>query len=392
METNGKQLKLIQTITNEKLWDFFTVNKDTLMLPIEVEKGSDVFTTLYNRWIKYYELVKKTEWLSDSLPTIKSYGSLIKRAINFYFSGDLLKASNSIKTLLKHLINNKSICNLEDLYIDSEILHWFRARTSNYTPLTSKDMKHIPFDMRSVITNQRYSINGIPCLYLGSSAFVCWEELNRPTPDTLWVNRYMQNQAYNSVFKVLNLSTTTYMLCDFETNIGKKFDRPQFIKDFFEMWILQSACSIVVKEQNRSFIAEYVIPQLVMQNIKNVGIDGVLYFSVKMRNAYNTPCGWIARNLAIPAFDFDKKNIRLYSSTIDNMFAMSEPINVGMFNSGIISPSLLTIDPNLNFARTNACVYISDEIWNVYRETIFCRVEVELLNRLLNKLANTKHE
>ena len=382
----GNQAKLIQAISNEKLWKFFIDNKDILMLPIEVDQSADVFKVLYSRWDKYYKLVENTIWLSESLPIIKNYGDTLKDVANSYFSGDIINASNTIKNLLEKISNSSQGCYLEDNYIDSESLHWFRARTSNYTPLTSSDMKHIPFNKRSIISNQRYSINGIPCLYLGSSAFVCWEELNRPTPDTLWINRYMQNQSYNSVFKILNLSTTAYMLCNYETYINNKFERTKFIKDFFEMWILQSACSIIVKEQNRTFLAEYVIPQLVMQNIKSVDIDGVMYFSVKMRNTYLDPSGWIARNLAIPAFD--EQDGKLYSTKIDNIFMISEPINVGMFNSDIITPTTLIIDPNFNFARTNALVHISDEISNSYRNTIFCRVEVELLNRLFNKKSN----
>ena len=377
------QVQLIQAISDEDLKKFFIDNYDVLMLPIEVDKSADVFSTLYSRWDSFYDLVKNTVWLVDSLPTIKAYGRTIKNAVNSYFAGDLLKASTLIKNLLKNVVNCYQVSYIEDNFIDSESLQWFRARTSNYTPLTSSDMKHIPFNKRSIITNQRYSINGIPCLYLGSSAFVCWEELNRPTPDSLWINRYMQKQSYNSVFKILNLSTTAGMICNYETYINKKFERTKFIKDFFEMWILQSACSVTVKEPNRTFIAEYVVPQLVMQNIKNANIDGVMYFSVKMKNAYWEPSGWIARNLAIPAFD--EQNDKLYSEEIDRMFNTSEPINVGMFNSGIITPTTPVIDPNFNFARTNAHVKISNEISSLYRETVFCRVEVELQNRLLNQ-------
>lgn len=382
MTQMDKQLKLIENISNDDLKLFFNTNKDILQLPIEVNNGVDVFVVLYERWNRYCELISNTEWLSDSLSVIKSYIRDIKRTIKFYFAGDLLKANNIIKRLLNKITTNPCVCHIEDLYCDAESLHWFRARTSDYTPLNSKDMKHIPFSKRSIITDQRYSINGIPCLYLGSSVMVCWEELNRPTPDTLWVNRYMQNQAYNSALRILNFSTTAHMLGNFDVYIGGHFNRAAFLKNFFEIWILQSACSVTVKEQKRSFIAEYVIPQLIMQNIKSAGIDGVMYFSVKMKNAYYTPCGWIARNLAIPAFDENKSD---YSQEIDKIFRMSEPINVGMFNNGIIAATTPHIEPNTNFARTNASVFISDEEYNKYDTTIFYKVEYELLQRLFNK-------
>lgn len=383
---NDEQKESAEKVTNEELAKFFYDNQDVLTLPIEVDCDADVFKTLYSVWNKYCKLIKNTTWLVDSLPIIKSLIKLIKRAINAYFAGDLLRANNTILKCLKKLESNACMCYLNQLYIDPEICHWFRARTSNYSSLTSKDMKHIPFNKRGIIANQRYSINGIPCLYLGSSVFVCWEELERPTPDTLWINRYKPTQMCEASFKVLNLSTTAYMLCNYETNIGKGFNKAKFIEDFFVGWTLQSICSIVVKEPKRDFMSEYIIPQLIMQNLKSVGIEGVLYFSVKMRGAYYSNCGWIARNLAIPAFDERKGD--MHSQQIDSMFAMSEPINMGMFNSGIIPPTTISVYPNQNLARMTAIVQISDQILNYYKDTLFYKVEVELLQRLVGNDRN----
>lgn len=41
------------------------------------------------------------------------------------------------------------------------------------------EMFHIPYNKRYLIANQRFSLSGIPCLYLGSSSYICWEELGR---------------------------------------------------------------------------------------------------------------------------------------------------------------------------------------------------------------------
>ena len=44
----------------------------------------------------------------------------------------------------------------------------------------SKDeMFHIPYDKRNLVGNQRFSLSGLPCLYLGGSSYICWEELGR---------------------------------------------------------------------------------------------------------------------------------------------------------------------------------------------------------------------
>jgi len=49
-----------------------------------------------------------------------------------------------------------------------------------------KDIFHVPFQNRHRVGNQRYSIAGLPCLYLGSSIWICWEELNRPELNQTW--------------------------------------------------------------------------------------------------------------------------------------------------------------------------------------------------------------
>ena len=48
--------------------------------------------------------------------------------------------------------------------------HLFRMRYSDQHYLFDKnEMLHIPYNFRTRISNQRYSISGFPCLYLGSS-------------------------------------------------------------------------------------------------------------------------------------------------------------------------------------------------------------------------------
>lgn len=41
------------------------------------------------------------------------------------------------------------------------------------------EMFHIPYEKRNLVGNQRFSLSGLPCLYLGGSSYICWEELGR---------------------------------------------------------------------------------------------------------------------------------------------------------------------------------------------------------------------
>ena len=57
-------------------------------------------------------------------------------------------------------------------------LYKARAAESNYR-FSQNEMFHIPYEKRNKIGNQRFSVTGLPCLYLGSSSYICWEELGR---------------------------------------------------------------------------------------------------------------------------------------------------------------------------------------------------------------------
>ena len=60
----------------------------------------------------------------------------------------------------------------------------FRMRSQGeYKLLSRKEMFHIATDKIKFAKNYRYSLNGFPCLYLGASLYVCWEEMRRADID-----------------------------------------------------------------------------------------------------------------------------------------------------------------------------------------------------------------
>ncbi len=358
-------------ITLTMLKEFINNNLDILNLPIEVETGNKVFQTLEKRWDSYLTLINKTEWLKECIPNIKFYINTFKIAKKLYYQGKMIAANNKICNILTRITKTKFCNYINEYYIDEESKHWFRARRGIDVNFTKEDMWHIPFNKRSLITNQRYSINGIPCLYLGSSIFSCWEELDRPSFNEFWVNRFMPKYEYYKY--ILNLSINPFELCNYD----KYFTDDNYIKDFFEMWIVQSACSIHVQEKVRNFKEEYIYPQLIMQNLYKAGIDGIMYFSVKMKNAYTQPCSWISKQLALPAFDDDFKS--LYSAKLREAFLYSEPLNVALYQNRVCYSTTQNYSTNTNWARCGANIYFSKNMSQRYSETIFFNCENELL-------------
>lgn len=65
--------------------------------------------------------------------------------------------------------------------------------------------------------------------------------------------------------------------------------------------------------------------------IKQFGIDGIMYFTVRDRGSFVSHLSWISKNIAIPAFDSINE---AYSKKIDQMFMMSEPLCFEDFKNG----------------------------------------------------------
>jgi hypothetical protein len=98
-------------------------------------------------------------------------------------------------------------------------------------------------------------------LYVSNSVYVAWEELQRPTPDQVQACRLRNKNS----FSYFDLTTDIY--------IGKtevlNLLTPEKLWQHLIVWPLIASCSIKVLNPNASFKPEYIIPQLILQIIRN---------------------------------------------------------------------------------------------------------------------------
>jgi hypothetical protein len=147
---------------------------------------------------------------------------------------------------------------------------------------------HIPFQRREIVKRQRYSIPGLPCLYLGSSLYVCWEELDRPPLHSTYAAEFRVRPK--ETIRVLDFSETPSAVARSISGIELDYGLAMLpIVARAVCWPLQAACSIRRLDREAPFIAEYIAPQLLLQwvarsNHGGLGIkpkvDGIVYFSV----------------------------------------------------------------------------------------------------------------
>ena len=232
----------------------------------------------------------------------------------------------------KHAFETKLINDLGILY---------RVRRSQTPFLKRNDLFHIPFEMRHIVTTQRYSIPGLPCLYLGGSLYTCWEEMGRPPLHELQCSAFWAKSG--KTLKLLNLSNSPARLALYAPLGASPFE-PDLLTTNIVLWPLLAMSSVAVKHSSGAFKPEYVIPQMVLQWVsKNHGFDGVVYFSTHVRSVSKRSPLPIC-NVVLPAKQVAAKG---RCSHLCESFKMTDPvgwqllssINVGQGISGRTIPS-----------------------------------------------------
>lgn len=244
--------------------------------------------------------------------------------LNAFLRGDQYIALKTTQTLIEKL-GTKTV---------NTGLRLYKARKGETNYLFAKEeMFHIPFDKRDRIGNQRYSISGIPCLYLGSSSYVCWEELGRVDYDKC------NFCGYTNVipFEV------------FDMCLPASVDGITDIKRI----CLILACSLSAK-RDAFFKEEYILPQNIFQALTlrhhyNHKVFCVKYLSTHLLNgdADCFECDFSEKvinryfNYVFPAAESQKSGI---SRRLMDCFTYSEP--VAMFREKLLSVERLIAGGN----------------------------------------------
>lgn len=142
------------------------------------------------------------------------------------------------------------------------------------------------------IKEMRYSVPGLPCLYLGGSTHVCWRELGEPDFDTISVARYFATR--NTDLHVLNFGHRLPLFASWvkkEPNRLVTRGRPTaIIAAHVTCWPLIAICAIRVPDRSIPGRPEYAIPQLVLKWITTTRqFHGVRYFSTQYQEYEATP-------------------------------------------------------------------------------------------------------
>lgn len=224
--------------------------------------------------------------------------------------GEIDHLFQELSLILPHGYNQFSI-NSNDI--------WYRGRIINegIRIYPRKEMFHIPNYLRENVSNQRFSFNGYPCLYMGKSIWACWEELDEP-------------DLNNVCFSALKITKNLHI---FDLSIPTPDSiRSKSTEELIAMLIilpLSIACTIKTKNEKANFKEEYIIPQLMMIDLLEhlyfvpYNIDGFVFTSTKENSTF----GWDEKyllNIVLPVRgEFDKDGLCV---GLKNKILITEPI------------------------------------------------------------------
>lgn len=245
----------------------------------------------------------------------------IERSISDYLNGKPAKAFNKLRNGLQG--SEKDFLGLLNIRAIEVGTDFFRLRYSEQNkPFERKEFFHIPFELRGKVKTQRFSIPGFPSLYLGTSIYVCWEELNRPN-----INHFQGVRLSNKdEFNIIDLSPPLDL-------------KPKSIYDYLMVWPLIFTSSIRVKNINDDFKPEYIIPQLLLQYVREIpSIDGIKYRTTHIDFTESKAEGEFI-NLVLPVKTNDKHGL---CKELESLFEITEANSYQLHNAATDRAPLYT--------------------------------------------------
>ncbi|MEG8890236.1 hypothetical protein DMP35_23100 [Klebsiella variicola] len=320
---------------SDGLNDIFSniVNEESLNLPFTVE--SDIISDFKEKCQIYFNLLNDYTENNDT-GLSKRISRRLEKIIEIYFglvtslseflSGDIKAAYDSFDRTFSDNVTSRYIHHisipLNKLCNESKPL--FRVRKSDTSIKDRSEIFHIPFSMRHLVNAQRYSVAGLPCLYLGSSLYVCWLEMDKPDFDKLYISSYSSDEENSKI-----LDFTAEILYSRFYGIVDDDEMPYLTKmAYICLMPLIYACNFRKKHNSTSFTQEYIIPNLLMQWISRrakSNIVGIAYRSTKM---VKTNDGDKSINVVLPPkVTYQQTISKDFCPKLIKMFKLTPPVS-----------------------------------------------------------------
>lgn len=302
---------------------------------------------------------------------IKSLNESINKAVELFYEGKILEATTTFNKSLDKIL-------FDDVQLISKIpveTNFYRSRTNGTRHYSKADLFHVKFELRHIVSTNRYSVPGFPALYLGDTTYVCWEEFNRHKLKDLWFSRISNTRA----LKIILIQRIEDFLN--ELNQINSDLQLTFLLRYLITFPLTISCSVKVKHPDGNFKPEYIIPQMLLQYIsKKEDIDGIKFMSTKVD--YNKLHEVEAYNYVFPVKTIHKKG---FCNRLTDIFHSTEPTSLEM-EEILYNPTTHPMVVNSGTPSDNRQIELIDNLKSYYSSTSFGKIETSLMQRQLSKI------
>ena len=271
----------------------------------------------------FYEALDEAR--NDIMANIKD----IENVLKYYDEANYELSQNIFDSLMERIKGDLLLRTINGVSRYNPQLYRIRTVTTNNELKKPADLFHIPFTKRQLITNERYSLAGTPCLYLATSLGIAWQECGYPSKFYFseYQYQYKSDPAgawdYDNEWKFITFLSPRQVAHDCLVAINKDDDerRQKFICSYIKTYPLLLACSIVNLSGHSVFKQEYIIPQMLLQWVRrNIAtIRGITYFSCMDNDDLRSINGY---NVVIPAIKCSNKG---YCKELSKRFKVSKP-------------------------------------------------------------------
>jgi hypothetical protein len=194
---------------------------------------------------------------------------------------------------------------------------------------------------------------------------VCWEEVGRPAFHKLAVACFDAEKSMN----ILDFGYRPSVIIDLHEPVNQtvSFFTLEYMSSYLICWPLLAACSIRTPHRGSAFIEEYIIPQLLLQWLRDEAfkIDGIRYFSMQVNQGSKAPR--LAINYAFPV---RTNALSGHCSQLKTRFSFTLPV------PWILLDSVDLRNPATE--RRNEPYSLNPETGIIYDDTIFGKLEEQL--------------
>ena len=285
-------------------------------------------------------------------------GHLIKRictdiikTVNLYLNGFPAEAYNTFSEIMENVIHTPIQIYPKNNWTDAfdfDPLNLFRVVSVGENinhPRTR--VFHTPYSLRTKVGTNRYSIAGFPSLYLGTTIDLCMEEIHSNPYESFSlcslfkiIRDFRENQTKIDVIELaikpqdfLNHNEIYY------DNSRGRIINPNLLRDedvrrAYLIWYpIIAASSFIRAYKNDPFAPEYIIPQLLMQWIRNWSKEhknkllGIRYFSCSSKKASD-----LGFNYVFPTSGKKHNKAKNHCKILVDSFKISAPTFVHEFD------------------------------------------------------------